>query len=513
VNALLILGVGGSEGSALGPPSRAPPNDYLYFEAQSFDTEVYPTFVQDFYIYVYSMYSGEDYDDTDPAPGNYTAISELKYSFAGLYDDEMQLVNPAPIEWVKGTISDNFGNGYTLDSYWSNAYLYADDTSSYITFRVKKDGISPGEYIVRVRGDFKTMTGWDGVGQYEFKRSTEYEFIHFTVRSCLSPTDEVGRPLVSWNEDLNVRPFYSGSNHRMVGMNYLYSYYGTVTDIRATLTMTEPGFHVDEGVAFLQDLNTYTYLYWRVTAAPDVAPGPHPVQTQFTYKFNGIMVNETHVAHTLMVDHTPLLLPQENNGMTTPAAVLEQKDTEGDLAVMFRNAGNVDLKDIRLRLDLQLSAYVKFKEFYYNEDSGAYKQQSQLIVEAGDLAVGQEKEVTFPAFKLQQYMPPGKYMIPLDYECTYFNGGETGNPSGTFVAGFWDEKGINTHLDILSETWNPRPEDWQLKPFLYVLVEDDDMGPDIQMMSHSSYISHTRGRPTDTCTSRYTTANTISSTG
>ncbi|MCU0798922.1 MAG: hypothetical protein MUC62_04550 [Candidatus Thermoplasmatota archaeon] len=493
LNAVLLLAVDNSEGAVPNAPSRAPPNDYLYFEAQSFDSDVYPTFVQDFYLYVSSMYSGEDYDDTDPTPGNYTAISELKYTFAGLYDDEMQLVNPAPIEWTKGTISDNYGKGYTLDTYWSNVNLYADDSSNSISFRVKKDGIAPGDYIIRVRGEFKTMTGWDGVDQFEFKRSYEDEHIHFSVRSCLSPTDEVDRPLVSWSEDLNQRPFYAGSNYRMVGMNYLYSYYGTMTDIRATLTITEPVFHVDDGVAFLPDLNTNTFLYWRVTAAPNAAPGPHVVMTQFTYKFNGIMVNETPVAHTLMVAHTPLLLPPENNGMTTPAAVLEQKDTEGNLVVMFRNAGNVALKNIRLRLDLQSSAYVKFKEFYYYEENSAYKIQSQMIVEAGDLAIGQEKEVTFPAFKLQQYMPPGKYMIPVDYECTYFDGGETGNPSGNVVAGYWDEKGINVHQDILQETWNPKPEDWQLIPFLYVMVEDDEMGPDIQMISHSSYISQTRG--------------------
>ncbi len=493
LNAFLLLAANSTEGAVPTTPSRAPPNDYVYFEAQSFNTEVYPTFVQDFYLYVSSMYSGEDYDDTDPTPGNYTAISELKYTFTGLFDAEMQLVNPAPIEWTKGTIADNSGKGYTLDSYWSNVNIYADDSSNYITFRVKKDGILPGDYIIRVRGEFKTMTGWDGVDQFEFKRSYEDEYIHFTVKSCLSPTDEVDRPLISWDEDTNQRPFYSGSNYRMVGMNYLYGYYGTITDIRATLTITEPGLHVDDGVAFLPDLNSNTYLYWRVTAAPNIAPGPHMVRTQFTYKFNGIMVNETPVAHTLMVAHTPLLMPPENNGMTTPAAVLEQKDTEGNLVVMFRNAGNVDLKNIRLRLDLQSSAYVKFKEFYYSEDSNAYKIQSQMIVEAGDLAVGQEKEVTFPAFKLQQYMPPGKYMIPVDYECTYFDGGETGNPSGNVVAGYWDEKGIDIHETILRETWNPSPEDWQLMPFLYVMVEDDDIGPDIQMVAHSSYISHTRG--------------------
>ncbi len=493
LNAVLLLAVDSSEGAVPTAPSRAPPDDYLSFSVIDLTSEVYPTRVEDFFIYVESRYNGEDYDDTEIPPMNSTEISALKFSFGGVYDSDMQLVDPSPIEWVRGSIFDNYGSGFTLGTYGWGLYVYSDDSSTYMSFRVRKDGIAPGKYVLMVRQDLKTITGWDGIDQYQFKYTTEYEKIHFEVKSCLSPTDDQVTPLAVWDEELSYGVLYSGSVSRRVGVRYLYSYYGTVTEIRATMQMSVAGFHIDEAISFLPDLSTKDYILWRLTVAPNVAPGPYPLTLSFTYKFNGIMVNETPLKHVLIVQHTPLLLPPENNDLTTPCAVLTQKDTEGNLTVRFRNAGNVDLKDIRLRLDLQSSAYVKFKEFYYYEENSAYKLQSQMIVEAGDLAIGQEKEVTFPNFKLQQYMPPGKYMIPVDYECLYHDGGETGNPSGDVIAGYWDEKGIYTHQTVLREILNPRPEDWQMAPFLFIMVEDDEAGPDIQIMSHSSYISHTRG--------------------
>jgi len=487
----LVVMTGTEVGAGPTSPTRADQMDAMDITASNMYYSIYPGASRQFYLNAYNTYNGEGFIGTGSTPWNNTYLYSVRLSVVGVLDADMDPVASPPYEWVVPDIYNNAGDGYTIST-GNSENFFADSMGSYMEIRIKETGARPGTYYMVVRQDFQYLTDWDGADQYSFANAYNLDNVRFTVESHIGPASGEGQyEFRAFRESLSNDILYSGAANKRFGIPYTYSNTGSVTDVTATISFTDPGFSTPEPSITHPTLPSY--LTWRINVDARLGPGEYEVLLTLAYTVDGMEIREGSTLQKFMVTPTPLLMPPDDEGLTVPAFTIAQKDTERDIDVQFRNAGNVDLKSVVVRLDLDNAYYIKGMDHYYNEENGGNRQWTDLTVELGPIAVGQSAVATFPAVNFVHYLPPGKYMVPVDYYCIYNDDGSTGNPAGDQISGYWQEKGYYHHRNIMRSISFPEDFNGDFQPFIMILVEDDPAGPDIQMRVDNSYYTQQQG--------------------
>jgi hypothetical protein len=488
---MIFTGLAIENGTGAGaPPVRDDIDDPLELYESASDY-LYPGTGTDFVIWLYNDYDGSGFTGSS-APWNYTDLYEVKISFIGLFhEDKTPVPGPAsPIQWVENSVYNNDGNGYSISSY-NNQYYYAETGSSNFAFDAKAQNIAPGKYLIGVKEDYSYIKDWDGADKYTFAKKSSIDYISFEVFSHIQPTYASMYSIVGMTENSYEESIYAGAQFEKVGVRNIYINSGSVTDITAVMNIATTGFNFESNSVFYANLPNH--LIWRLSVDQGVAPGWYDATITLSYKWNDVIVTESPMLQRIRVDPTPLLMPPDHNGMTDPVATITQKDTESDIQVTFTNTGNVDLTGVVVRLDLDNAYYIQGDRHYFNERNNGNREWTDMTVELGNIDVSGTKTATFPAVTFLQYLPPGSYMIPVDYYGYYYDDGTTGNDPGQTLIGYWDEKNYYTHTYIMRAISFPEDLNDNYEPYIMIEVEDDPEGPDISLRIDTSYYSQNQG--------------------
>lgn len=482
-----------------------PGDGYFDVLPQSFNGLYYPGDADSFYFTLESNYAGENFDPNSLAIFNSTMLFNVTMTFTGIYHTDRTPVTNDPVVWINNNVYNNGGDGYGfLWQGWQNDY-YSDDGTGNQRFEIKVDDITTGDYLIGIEETFSYLDSWDGVSIYNYTEVEDHEdYIPFSVRSCVGPyNSDLEYTFETTRENNANEPLYAGAEFEKFMIRWLNEQSGEVTDLTAEIIMDDSLIEVDQPTCTLNQIGgpSADMVFWRINVANNTLPGYYTVFLKLSYtrtiSGNVHVVTETETAQTFTVVHTPLLfppLPAPGQDLPDPLVTVTQKDVNGSFIVPFRNDGNVPMSNVVVRLDLDTSSYIKESEFFYNENSWASTTWPDLTVELGDVGIGETKDAEFPMIHLIHYLPPGKYMVPLDYTCTYFDAGETDNPTGYIAAGYWDDGGQQLlHRTILQATFYPEDFNEPHMPYIVIEVQEDADGIDIEGRIHSSYFSQTQG--------------------
>jgi hypothetical protein len=493
-----------------------PADGYFDVNPQSYAGTYYPGDTNQFYFELESNYNGENFDPNSPAPFNSTALFNVTMSFIAILDEDMNTVVNNPLYWINNDVYNNGGDGYGFGNKGSTNNYFADDTGGFQELGIKVDNITPGNYIIHIRERFKYLDSWDGLTQYNYTNWIfDNDYIPFTVLSAVGPTANFEYTFVSTADNNFNEPLYAGAEFEKFVIKNLIEPSGEITDITGELRMDMPEyFAIVNPVCTLSQIGggSPDLVNWRINVDKHTPPGEYTVYLQLSYtRTSGgtdHMVVESEMSHPFTVLYTPLLkppLPPEGETMPEPVAIITQKDINGSFTVGFVNDGNTPISNLHVRLDMDNTRYIKESEFYYNENSNAGTVWPELSVDFGDqvIDVAETVDAEFNMVHLIHYLPPGKYMIPVDYTCTYFDEGATGNPSGDVAAGYWDDANQQLlHRNIMQIIEYPEDFSDLHIPYIIVEVQDDFDGIDVEVQISSGQFNQNQG-----AINRYLTMN------
>jgi len=453
--------------------------------ALSYTNNRYPGQTEDFYLRANNVYDGSYYTSANPAPFDWQYLFNANFSFGQVVDSNFDLVTAYnPVEWIESAVSDNAGNGYDMNT-WNNYDLYTPDWN-WFEFRVNPDNVDYGRYYIRVNIVADVVVDFDGVS-YTYATHTDIDWIQLDI---LNPVNY--GTFSGVKENGNGETIYAGAQNERVGLG-LGSNSGTISNIQGTLDIPDTHFHVLSDTATSTGTGSTWDLYWFIDVDHDTPTGMYDAEVQLTYERNGVEITEMdHVTLRFAVDWTPLLEFPDSNSYTNPLMTFTQNTPPAEIVVPITNMGNVDLRDVTVRIDMDRAKYFTNGEFYYYEGNNAAVTYEDTIFELGDLAVGQTKDAIFPDIILKDNLPPGKYMIPMDYIGYYFDNGTLGK-SDTVRTGYWDEKGEWDYQTIHLAKDNPEPSG-TFYPFIFVEVVDDDIGLDIYAQINTVYTPGQKSR-------------------
>jgi hypothetical protein len=471
-----------SEGGAVAP--RADVN-LMDLYPQNYNTNVlYPGDSSSFYLYLVTLYAGGLFAGPNGI-GNSSYLSNVTLTVDGITDLKMNILPDTPLDWALSTIQDNAGAGFTWGSPSYGYNLYADNIGNYLQFSAKVDNVRPGEYYIRIREEANVLTAYNGTPtSFQSAHIVNYDYIYIQVLSCVSPYTDYKYSLQGYTENWNGETLYAGAANQKFGLSYMYTNAGgTFTDIYADLSIADTHFRLVNRTVYLTRL--YMPMVWRLDIAKGTPAGFYEVLMKLTYKRDGQLISEAWTSQSLTVAYTPLMSFPDNRGMQEPIARVRQNSPNATFTVPLRNDGNVDLKGITMRLDLDSANYFVNGNIYWNENSWTSTNYIDVTVDVGELKVGQTKDVVFSDVVLKSNLPPGKYFIPIDYMGTYYSNGSMGS-SGDVVSGAWDERGYYDYSTILRAIAYPELTGTQY-PGIFVLVEDDARGIELEGQISSTY--------------------------
>jgi hypothetical protein len=111
-----------------------------------------------------------------------------------------------------------------------------------------------------------------------------------------------------------------------------------------------------------------------------------------------------------------------SGGLYESNVQINQATSTKMFSLLFKNDGNVDLKDVDVELFTDDAAYFFKSNFYYDEGEYASKRSFGNIIKLGDLYKGQIVKREFSADMILN-LPPGLYRIPIKYSAQYNTGG------------------------------------------------------------------------------------------
>jgi hypothetical protein len=485
-----------------------PVDGFFDVNPQSYSGNYYPGDNENFYFQLESNYNGENFDPNSPAPFNSTALFNTTMSFIGVFDENMDPVGNNPVVWINNNVYNNDGEGYGIPWQGATQDYYSDDSIGNQAFDIKTDDIKPGNYYIGIRERFRYLDSWDGAAQYNYTGwITDEDYVAFTVNTAIGPVNsDFEYTFRATQDNNNNEPLYAGAEFEKFVIKNLNEPSGEITDISGELRMDKPEhFSINNPVCTLNEIggSSPDYVNWRINVDKHTPPGEYTVYLQLSYTRtsggNVYEVTETEMAHPFIVDYTPLLkppMPEEGKEMPDPIAIITQKDLNGSFTVEFVNDGNTPLTNLHVRLDMDNTKYIVESEFYYNENSNAGTVWPELAVDFGNqiIDIGETVVAEYNMINLVHYLPPGKYMIPVDYTCTYFDNGSTGNPSGDVASGYWDDSSQQLqHRWIMQYITYPEDFSDNHMPYIIVEVQDDFNGIDVEVELHSSYYTQNQG--------------------
>lgn len=467
--------------------------DYANFDEWGLGTHYIGETV-DFRIYVYNRYEGQHWIG-----------DEYNYNHDYLYDTKLQIL-PNDVRMSDGTpasgtilattptsltpYNGELSEGFTITS--QRTYYSSDDNDNF-EFKISTMNVQQGYYelplkiTARVQVDFSST---DPSG-YSWQTIQDYGYVTFYVRSNIMGlnTENSLSPYES-----GYVPLYAGSTYMTLrGPNIGPQVIG-ISDLDLDLSLPSDYFNVQVPTFHIDTFTGYYYPTWKVEVYDDTPPKLYTGKIVCTYSRGGENYIEGPYNATVTVANTPLLLPPDTMDMTEPTLVTTQKTESLSFAFQMINGGNVDLESVTVRLDLDSASFLSQLEYYYDEDDHASKVYAPLEYTTDDVGIGQVINVVFPTVSVYGMLPPGDYMIPIDYKVSYKDPSMDPMTATRLDSYQWDELYQNDYINTMYYLEDPRPTDLK-KPHFMMRVLDDADGADIKVECDQIFRSGSKNIP------------------
>ncbi len=456
--------------------TRAYENPYCYFYSYSLSS----TFIGDqesFYIRVTNNYDGSEYEGESYVYG----VNHLYEAKLTILHNQVTDMDDNPVSVIEPS-----GNGMTVYNGYENQghtisgsrYYYQNENNGYFEFGVKLIGVTAGTYKLPLKLNLKIIKDYDpGTDTYTWEPITETGFISFTIASNMGGVDPEGTTLSGY-EDYSYQSIYSGAKYLSLALPSIWANDGPLTTFKATLKLNQPDFYIYTPTLIIDNLYYTRSITWKINVAPGTAPGEHTGTITFKYQKGDQEIIEGDFVAVVTIAATPLLVGSDSEGMTVPTIEISQKSGSKVFSMQFTNKGNVPIISATVMLDLDSSKFMRQQDFYYDENDQASKVYPPLEFTAEDIPIDETFVATFPEISVSEMLPPGDYLIPIDYKITYTDPFDDTGAGIRLDSYQWDDMGREDYMDIMWFQSDPRPTEL-LPPHIMVRVFDDQGGMDI----------------------------------
>lgn len=446
-----------------------------------------------FRIRVYNTYDGNRWTEST---GHYT--DDYLYYCKLTVEDQAHDMDDNPVDVIHPTEVGSMdayngpnNQGYNL-SYSSSRYYYSEEIP-YVSFSMKIDGtqLKAGDYRLNLQLSFKVRTAYNTEAPDGFSYSmviVQRGYVQFHILSNVYGASEAGVPLKPY-EGYDQVPLYSGSKYMTVSMTNTRSYTGrTLDNFMAILSLPSDEFTVYNSDIILDDLSTsYRDLKWKVDVEFDAVPMVYEGFLRFNYDYDEENYQEGPYPVYLKVEATPLVVPPDTGDMTDPTVTIQQKTDKVGFSVDFTNGGNVRLSMVTVMLDLDSASYLKQSDFYYDENDNADKVYPPVEFTYENLNPSESFTATFPEISVSEMLPPGDYLVPIDYHAVYSDPSE-GSSGITYDSYQMDEIYREDYMNIMWYRSDPRPTNMKA-PHIMMRVMDDVLGEDLEISCSDTLIA------------------------
>lgn len=439
-----------------------------------------------FRIRVYNSYDGRHWDDDDYYYySHYLFDSKLTIRSDDVTDDEGQpkdILQPVKSGYLT-PYNGPSNEGYDI-SYSCN--YYRDQSGNYFQMSISTTNINEGWYRLPLRLSFRVARSYNDQNPGEIFYMSKFQdgYARFFVRSHVygvqnSPIELEGR------EGGGPVPLYAGAKYMTLQTTNSFrrqSY--NLLDFKADIDFGNEGIRlVTNRISYDLFDTTYRTLKWRTDILDTTPPGHYGGVLTFRYRIGEDQYIDGPYIIKVKVESTPILYPT-NMANDQPVASIQQKDRTCGISFHMRNIGNVDLSMVTVRLDLDSATYLKQTEYRYDEGGNGEKVYEPLEFTKYDVKVETSFNVFFPCIEVYEMLPPGEYIIPIDYFATFEDPFDDSGVSSKLYSYQWDEMGEEDFVEIMWYRDEPRKVQVP-SPYVILKVLDDPAGADISVDSHN----------------------------
>lgn len=487
ISPLVVMGVSGIDEEDLTRENEGP-NPYCTFTSHGSKNYYFFGESGSFYIGVRNTYDGRLWSDEGNDPTSrvlYNARLEMKTSTL-MHEGHEREYDCMDETEAGSLVVDNgqYDLGYTIPAS-STRYYYSNTTERILfKFDVRRSGFLEGHYRINLSLYFNVRTGLNSQSDdgYQYSSQLEQEgSVDIYLNSYVENQGWSGKTMNIISNGQSITP-YSGSRDLRLEYPPINCYPGTGLDqFRGELEFDDTGIEIEPVSTHLSTLTSADHvLSWKLNLTDDIGPGQHFADLYFKYFIEEDLYMEGPYIVSIQVRNTPLITPVSFEMDMNPTLLMEQKVPYRTIRINFTNNGNVPIWKVRILLDIDSSKYVKRYLDYFDEGEGSKEVYEKVEFIEYNIQVGQTITAEFEDLIISDIMPPGKYVIPFDYELTYRDPG-SGSGSGNFLESYqMDEIGENEWQDIMETRTYPREGNIR-PPHMVLKVIDEE--PDLEFDS------------------------------
>ncbi len=326
----------------------------------------------------------------------------------------------SPFNWHKQDVNDDvtMGTSYPSDSHTFNGFN-----------AIIKSDAPYGTYNITVHMSFKNSTG----------AKFSYEgYVLFKIDSRMI----VG---VDWGNKV-----YPGELHHTLAMD-VYSV-ETVHDVYWNISSDDHDFEFPAGADTTHRSDFYSYSNWQhyfiFNVTKQKAPGNYRFNWKIEYTVDGRRVSDDGNFNVTVNSLGTI----EMSSTTTD---IQRGTSTMNVTLSFTNTGNVDLKDLKIKLDGASTAYFTIPQ-QVERYEGSHAIYSNPWVYVGNITQGQTTTKTVKLI-IDSHLPAGEHKVLFDFKATYANG-------TVYSYWSWDSSPMDGSAAHYMPRWRAWDSSWRYYP-------------------------------------------------
>ena len=451
----------------------------------------------EFYIRINNIYNGQLWENET---GHYT--SDSLFNCRLVITDEVFNSDDEEVDIYRETETGSMDvyNGENGFNFTGGRYYYSEENPDILfSFDIDRLNIVEDTYRIKVRALFDIRTDFNSEAPdgFDYEMKSQEGFLEFNVNSNIEGVSREAMEIMPYEDGVNI-PLYSGAKYITLKETSLSSFYGRMLeDFTATIDLPDNQFTLEKPSYTLTELAySNTDLIWKVDIPDYAEPGTYEGDIRFEYSIEFTQYSEGPYPIEVDIAPTPLVVPESTQGMTEPTITIQQKTDSSDFSVDITNGGNIDLEKVTVMLDLDSAKYLKQSDFYFDEDNMARKVYSPLEFTYENLLPGETFTAEFSNVGIEGMLPPGDYLIPMDYRLSYLDPFASGDNRVILYSYQMDEMGRNDYKQILYYREDPRATEVE-SPHIMMRVNDNPGGLDIKAKAENSLTSNVNNQRLD----------------
>lgn len=230
----------------------------------------------------------------------------------------------------------------------------------------------------------------------------------------------------------NTEPLYSDAKNQLITLPDTYSASGSLSGVSLTLSLPT-NFALQSDLTTESGIGTYGNFVsplWLLNdaGAENTEPAVLSGTVEIAYTQSNVAMTEKGVPIKIEIKKTPIIgltaqIAEEDIGSKSGETFVSnvevyQGTVTKSFPLVFKNTGNIDLKNVEVELYTDNAAFFFKSNFYYDENDYSYKRTYGKTVLLGDLVSGAVMTKSFST-EIIKNLPPGLYKVPIRYTAKY----------------------------------------------------------------------------------------------